>query len=191
MHRLACVVLAAVSTFLSTSLRSAAHATPIYGPATLLSELSGFSDSASITHLSLDGKTVILQAQTTSDRYDLFSATRPSVGSPFTTPGQNEFVDVNTLGFNVAHGAVSANGLELFFHVGDNRFGSSGFSLATRPDTSSNFVLDGLVSESFVASDRFHRPDWISPDGLRVYYNVSHTGVSDLYVQWHTSRVPC
>src|SRR5262245_46380541 len=90
------------------------HAGPIFNTAAPVAELNSTA-SDSVTWISADGLMVVL----TSNRpgtFDLYSATRVSIGGAFSTPTTSPFTTANNATFNSASGVLSSNGLELFYH---------------------------------------------------------------------------
>jgi len=162
----------ALSFILLTGLASpAANAEPIFGPAALVAELNS-SGSDSVNWISPDGLTVVIQSNRTGS-FDLFSATRANLASPFSTPAAFPFLNVNSGYFNSTNGVISSDGLEAFFHGASSSTAQS-FIRATRVDTASQFSAGSVVTTVPVtipgATGGFNRPGWLSPDGERMYY---------------------
>src|SRR5881296_3279732 len=80
-----------------------AQAQPVFGPVSLVPELNSMlADGA--RSLSPDGLTIYIESFRLENRSRIYRATRPDLNSPFTTPSDDWFINVNnTPGtFNVA-----------------------------------------------------------------------------------------
>jgi hypothetical protein len=158
-----------------------ASSVPVYGTPTPVAELNTTSIDR-VSQVSFDGLTLLLFRQEPSTQFDLFISTRASTSDPWSTPSSSIFDAANSTHFNVGGGLLSQDKLELFYGFGDNPIGNTGFIRATRASTSDPFPAGSIVPGVNLGSDRFHDPEWLSPDGLRLYFRWRNTGVGALYM---------
>lgn len=156
------------------------QAAPIFEPATVVAELNS-SASESASWISSDGLTIVLSSNRPGT-FDLFSATRSSLSSPFSTPVTSPFTTANNATFNSSNGVLSADGLELFYHEA-NAISTGTFSRSTRTSTAVLFPDGNFVTTVPQPASGFNRPSWLSADGSRLYY---YTDLGQLKVATRT-----
>lgn len=158
-----------------------ANAGVLFGPATPVSELNSANPSDSMTYISSDGLTAVIQSRRFEHpRFDLFLATRSDLISPFSPPTQGPFSTVNTSAFNIGDGVLSSDGLELFYHSADSSTPRPMYR-ATRSSVSDPFSPGSPVPTLSLST--FSRPDFLSPDDLRLYVS----GDGDLHLAERTT----
>ncbi len=170
------------ASLLAILLSPAALAVPIFGPASPVAELNTFSGEQ-LTDLSADGLTAILQSDRDSNpRFRMFSSTRATLNSPWSTPSNTDFAATNST-TNVGHGILSADGLSLLFQENPH------ILKATRASVAVPFSAGIPVPELVLALPNFERPGKLSADGLRLYFEVLDgvTFNTDLYFTSRTS----
>jgi hypothetical protein len=132
------------------------------------------------TSLSPDGLTIYIESFRLENRSRIYRATRPNLNSVFTTPSDDWFINVNnTPGtHNVGRGLISTDGLTLIYMASNQIFS------ATRSNTTLPFGPGTLVPNvnGIGDSPESTRPDWLSPDGLRLYMSVRTGGQNDMFV---------
>ena len=141
-----------------------ALAAPMFGPASPVAELNTFS-SEQLTDLSADGLTAILQSDRASFRMEIYSSTRATLNSPWSTPSNTDFAATNS-GTNVGHAILSADGLSILFQEFPH------ILKATRASVALPFSAGAPVPELVLAPVNFERPGKLSADGLRLYFEV-------------------
>ncbi len=159
---------------------------PIFGPAHPVTGVNtDWADS--VGDISPDGMTLYFQS-TRNGEFDLFSARRASPGGAFGAATEFPFQNVNASSdFNMGNPTLSDDGLELFYHV--HAAGGEMIHRATRTSTSSPFVAPSLVPEVNIPGALWTRPDWLSSDGLRLYYSAFDGGNSSFgYVATRPTR---
>ena len=151
-----------------------ASLTDEFGAPTLVAELDSAQDDRD-PEISDDGLT-IYWASTRQGMENLFYATRASTTVPFVDQGVLSITG-NGVTYNMTP-AVTPDELTLLY-------GRSGIDLAiaTRPNRTSSFVFDRLLSEVNVAQTDIAPA--ISDDGLELYFDSYRTGPDVIYT---TSR---
>ena len=160
------------ASLLSVLLVPAALAAPMFGPASPVAELNTFSPEQ-LTDLSADGLTAILQSDRDSFRVEIYSSTRATLSSPWSTPSNTDFAATNS-GTNVGHGILSADGLSLLFQENPH------ILKATRASIALPFSAGTPVTELNIGT--FERPGKLSADGLRLYLEINSAFNTDLYI---------
>jgi hypothetical protein len=148
------------------------------GAVTLVSELSS-NRSDELGSITGNGLTVVIESRRNGIDDRIYSATRSTLTSPFSTPSDADFLNIRRdLNADTGSPVISADGLTLFFQHGEGGSPARTY-VSTRLNTSSPFGQGTFVSE--IQAFTSTRPSWLSPDGLRLYFH----GMNALaYGQW-------
>lgn len=150
---------------------SAPPAVPVFGTASRVAELSVGGGIADFPNsISADGLRIVFQSNRKGRLFELYSAKRASLSSPFVVD-QNDFSIVNELASNISAGVISANDLELFYQKDRNIY------RATRVDPSLPFSNPVQLTGIQVGTG-IHSPQFLSSDGLRLYHFNTSSGNS-------------
>lgn len=157
----------------------AAPPVPQFGPVTPVAELNS-TTADSPAWISDDGLKIVFQSTRNGYYLELFSATRPSTTSPFSSPTQAEFAPLNPARDEMRNGVISPGGLELFYTFTEYRpTYRTRIVRATRADAAASFSNPEPLP-ALAVGDHSFCPSSLSPDALRLYYfdNAGHAFVA-------------
>lgn len=142
-----------------------------FGAPVAISELNGPLMDQGLW-LSANGLTAYFDSRRpdTAASWDLYSATRPDMQSPFDTPVQ--MANVNDPTTDDLKPMVTADGLTLYWSA--FRSGAGDIYTATRSSTSSSFGSPAIVANVNTASEE--EPTWINATGTILYMSSLASG---------------
>jgi hypothetical protein len=113
--------------------------------------------------------------------YQTYTASRPTLGAPWTMPSRLSSVD--TAGTDT-DGFLSEDGLVLYFSSDRIVAGDQDLFIATRPDRGAQFASFAELRE---LNTKMHqdRDPWLSPDGREIYLSSDRGGTLKIY---HATR---
>jgi hypothetical protein len=117
---------------------------------------------------------------TSNDPYQLFSASRPAVSAPWSSPVQETSLDSGHVDDD---GYLMDDGLTLYFSS-DRLNGVQDLFVTERPDPSAPFAKPIPLATLNTVSHA-ERDPWVSPDGREMYFASDRSGSLQIY---HTTR---
>ncbi|MBI1785203.1 PD40 domain-containing protein, partial [Candidatus Sumerlaeota bacterium] len=156
-----------------------------FGAAAAVTELNTGSYSESYPYLTADGLRIYFSSdRPTSQGDDIWTATRPSVGSPFGAPSR--VAVINTADNELAFG-LRADGLAGYLARVVPAGADAEIYEATRPSVGSNFSVPVLAAG--LSSPVFDSAPSVTGDNAEIYFFSNRTGGVGSFDLWRSSAL--